>query len=281
MIEVLRTGLYSSIQDFGRMGYQHLGIPIGGAMDHTAMHEANALLDNPKNSAVLEMSFQGPKLLFHQPLQIALAGATMEIQLNGKKIKPLNLISVEKNETLEFGNVLNGKRTYLAVEGGFQSETVLGSQSQYEGVTKYATLRKNEILNTGGSTQKEKSKNLIMEVTKSFKNLIPVYKGPDYALLSEKEIKRLTSELFTISVQNSRMAYVLEEKLTPHEASLWTGPVMPGTVQYTPNGSLIILMRDAQTTGGYPRILQLSDEGINCLAQKSTRDPFQFELVEI
>ena len=76
------------------------------------------------------------------------------------------------------------------------------------------------------------------------------------------------------------MAYVLEEKLTHQLPSIWTAPVLPGTVQCTPDGTLIILMRDAQTTGGYPRILQLSDAGINQLAQKSTQDRFQFELTE-
>lgn len=281
MIEILRTGLYTSIQDLGRLGYQTLGIPIGGAMDQNAMHQANRLLGNPKYSAVLEMSFQGPKLLFHEAIQIAVAGAKMEAQLNGQKIEMLGLISIEKNDVLQFGKAVNGKRTYLAVKGGFQSEKIFGSQSQYEGITKYATVRKNEILHIGDPDPNQKLKNLNLAPPLSLEKRIPVYKGPEYALLTEKELIKLTSEVFTISIQNSRMAYLLEEKLTQHVASLWTGPVLPGTVQYTPSGSLIVLMRDAQTTGGYPRVLQLSDEGLNRLAQKSTRDQFQFELVEI
>jgi allophanate hydrolase subunit 2 len=74
------------------------------------------------------------------------------------------------------------------------------------------------------------------------------------------------------------MAYVLAEKVEHQIPYKWTAPVLPGTVQCTPDGTLIILMRDAQTTGGYPRILQVSDEGLNILGQKSTNECFQFQL---
>ena len=77
------------------------------------------------------------------------------------------------------------------------------------------------------------------------------------------------------------MAYVLVEKLLHELPSIWTAPVLPGTIQCTHDGTLAILMRDAQTTGGYPRVLQVSDEGINRLAQKSTKDQFQFELTSV
>ena len=107
---------------------------------------------------------------------------------------------------------------------------------------------------------------------------ITVYKGPDYDLLPFEAQNQLTKSVFTISPKNSRMAYFLEQKLIHEIPFLWTTPVLPGTVQCTPDGTLMILMRDAQTTGGYPRVLQVSDEGLNLLAQKSTRDSFQFHL---
>ena len=281
MIEVLRTGLYTSIQDEGRLGYQHFGIPIGGAMDLGAMHEANRLLGNPKNSAVLEMSFQGPKLLFHRTTQIAVRGALMEIRLNNQRVESVNVITIKKNDLLQFGAAYHGKRTYLAVPGGFQSEEIFGSQSQYKGLTKFATVKKNELLPIGITTQNHKSIIPTPPSPQTQKKIIQVYKGPEYSFIEKKDRKRVLSDVFTISLQNSRMAYLLEEKLKQHQASLWTGPVLPGTVQYTPSGRLIMLMRDAQTTGGYPRILQITDEGLNRLAQMSTHDQFQFELVEI
>ena len=77
------------------------------------------------------------------------------------------------------------------------------------------------------------------------------------------------------------MAYVLVEKLLHELPSIWTAPLLPGTIQCTPDGTLAILMRDAQTTGGYPRVLQVSDEGINRWAQTSTKDQFQFELTSV
>ena len=96
MIEVLLTGIHSSIQDLGRFGMQNTGIPIGGAMDQAAMQMANSLLNNHKHSAVLEMSFKGPKLLFHQSTTIALAGADMNAKLNEKPSTTLQQLKSKK-----------------------------------------------------------------------------------------------------------------------------------------------------------------------------------------
>ena len=279
MIEVLHSGIYSSIQDSGRLGHQSLGVPIGGAMDHNALHLANRLLNNPLHSAVLEMGFKGPKLLFHQSTTVALTGADMNARLNGQKISNLTPVKIKVKDILEFGNAHHGKRTYMAVAGGIQTPEILNSRSQFKGITSesklsrtklipFDTAKFNPTIGVRMSPQINKSKDMV----------ILAYKGPDFNLLSEIAKNKLFQNTFSISNKNSRMAYVLEEKLPPQISSIWTVPVLPGTVQCTPNGTLIILMRDAQTTGGYPRILQVTDEGLNLLAQKSTKDCFQFKL---
>jgi biotin-dependent carboxylase-like uncharacterized protein len=279
MIEVIHPGLYSSIQDSGRFGQQFLGVPISGAMDQIAMHWANSLLNNPKDSAVLEMCFRGPKLLFHQSTAIALAGAHMNATLNGVKVQNLNAIEIKENDILEFGNASKGTRTYMAVAGGIQSPEILGSRSQFKGITTDSRLNKYKLIPFAKvSFVPKKGARLSIPKLDLKKLKITVYKGPDYDLLPFEAQNQLTKSVFTISPKNSRMAYFLEQKLIHEIPSLWTTPVLPGTVQCTPDGTLMILMRDAQTTGGYPRVLQVSDEGLNLLAQKSTRDSFQFHL---
>lgn len=279
MIEVLHPGLHSSIQDLGRLGQQSLGVPIGGAMDQNAMHWANRLLNNPKHSAVLEMSFKGPKLLFHQSTTMVLAGADMNTRLNGLLIPSYSTIEIKEKDLLEFGNANCGKRTYMAVSGGFQTPEILGSRSQFEGITAEPTLSKTKLIPFDVMKFKpSKGARISPPKAASKEIIISVYQGPDFHLLPDKAKNELRQNNFSISIKNSRMAYVLEEKLVHQIPSIWTAPVIPGTVQCTPDGTLIVLMRDAQTTGGYPRILQVSDDGLNCLAQKSTKDSFQFQL---
>lgn len=281
MIEVLMTGIQSSIQDLGRFGIQNTGVPIGGAMDQTAMQMANSLLNNHKQSAVLEMCFKGPKLRFHQSTTIALAGADMNAKLNEKPINNFTAIKIKENDLLQFGNAHQGKRTYLAVAGGFKNPKILNSRSQYQGITPEATISKTKLIPIC-QVDLNLQKGVRLTLTEpNEKDTIPVYEGPEFHLLPKKTQDQLAKQVFTISNKNSRMAYVLVEKLVHELPSVWTAPVLPGTIQCTPDGTLVILMRDAQTTGGYPRVLQVSDEGINRLAQKSTKDQFQFELTSV
>ena len=98
-----------------------------------------------------------------------------------------------------------------------------------------------------------------------------VQEGPEYDILDDKQLEKLFAKEFTVSKENNRMAYQLDETIEGHTVSLLTSATLPGTVQLTPGGKLIILMKDGQTTGGYPRILQLSEEAICVLVPKEKR----------
>ncbi len=280
MVEIIKTGLYSTIQDTGRWGKAHLGVPVSGAMDAYASNLANALLDNSRDAAVLEMTMIGATLKFHVETQIAIAGAEMEVQLNDKPISNFKVYDVNPNDTLRFGRVIQGYRTYLAVKGGFNTETVLGSRSMYKGITDYSTIQKDMQLAIGGNDgqvdfiNKPRFKDIITD------NTLYVYKGPEFEALPQSAQEQLLNHDFTISNFNNRMAYQLEALLENDLAPIITSPVLAGTVQLTPSGKLIILMRDAQTTGGYPRILQLTEMAINILSQKMTSNRIIFRLKE-
>ena len=110
------------------------------------------------------------------------------------------------------------------------------------------------------------------------KTKLDVYKGPEYKLLKDTQLAQLFYREFTVANENNRMAYQLNELIEGNKVSMLTSATLPGTIQLTPAGKLIILMKDGQTTGGYPRILQLSDMAMSILAQKRSGDHISFKL---
>ena len=278
MINVLNSGFYSTIQDFGRIGFQQYGVPYSGVMDRQSAALANALLGNDKNEAIIEMTMTGITLQFNIETYVVISGANMSPKLNDSVISRNKIIKVSPNGILSFGKLISGFRCYLAVLGGFNTEKVMGSKSMYQYITKQQLLYKNDVLLINRTSPVNLNKHAAIKIDESYisSEMITVFKGPDYDLLSKHQQKELFSKLFTISKDNNRMAYQLLETLENKLESIMTSPVLPGTVQLTPSGKLIVLMRDCQTTGGYPRILQLKASSINALAQKNTKQKVKF-----
>ena len=281
MIKVIKTGFYDSIQDLGRFGYQHYGIPYAGVMDISSTILANTLLGNDSKEAVLEITMSGPQLKFCCNTNVCLAGADISPSLNGKSIKLNTVIAVSRNDILSFGRLRSGMRSYVAVLGGFKTEMIYGSKSMYKGITKQFKIAKNDILAIDEFNKVSEKKHAKIKVINTDKetNIIKVYKGPEFDKLSKNNIDFLISKPFKISKDSNRMAYQLDEKIENTLEAILTSLVMPGTIQLTPDGQLIILMRDCQTTGGYPRILQLAEKSIDIVAQKSLGQSIQFELI--
>jgi biotin-dependent carboxylase-like uncharacterized protein len=280
MIKVLNPGFYSSIQDFGRMGFQEYGVPYSGVMDAYSAALANQILGNEENAAVIEMTMTGAKLEFHCHTYICISGADMSPKLNGIQIQLNKSIEIQSGDVLSFGKLNKGFRCYLAVFSGFKTEVVMNSQSMYRGITTQFKLFKNDELKKTKNISFIDSKNALVKVKRKhfLTNKIDVFKGPEFEFLSKNQQEFLLQNEFTISKDNNRMAYQLSELLENALEPIITSAVLPGTIQLTPSGKLIVLMRDCQTTGGYPRVLQLSEASINVLAQKFTGEPVTFIL---
>jgi len=279
MLKVLKLGLYTSIQDLGRWGFMKYGVPVSGAMDQLSAVKANLLLNNNNNCALIECTQQGPKLLFTKTTQIAICGADMSAQINAIDA-PLNtLLNIKANDILHFRKLKYGYRTYIAVKGGFQNSTVLGSRSYFQPLTKSNVFLKDELIEYDTINDFPPASTSSIAVNeKHFNNrLIQVTKGPEFELLNKQAQAYLLNTDFTIGI-NNRMAYQLKELLPNKMPSILTSAILPGTVQLTPSGKILILMRDAQTNGGYPRIFNLSEAAINQLSQKRLADVVQFEL---
>lgn len=281
-IEVLQPGLFSTIQDPGRYGFLKYGVPISGVMDLYAAKMANLILRNLPESALLEITQMGPKLKFSHPVKIVICGALLSPKINNVPIANNRAFKMEAGDELSFGKRKLGCRAYLAISGGFKTEKVLKSRSWFEGITD------NFKLDTSLKLPYESSNESKIETKASVKfsseylvtSEIEVFPGPEFDLLPENEREILRSRNFSIDKNNNRMAIQLQETVENNLQPIITGPVLPGTVQLTPSGKLIVLMRDCQTTGGYPRVMQLSETGMNRMAQKIIGDRIGFAFLE-
>ena len=278
MIEILDKGYHITIQDSGRNGYSAYGVTRSGFMDSISANKANGLLSNSLNEAVFEITMMGGKFRFHSDTSICISGALFDVQLNNNVVKNNTKIQVLKNDILSFGKAIEGYRIYLAIEGGIDSQKVLNSRSMYSSITTDSVIKTGDrysFLNN-----KKSKKNYLNHSDFLFVKNINVSKGPEFKLLNSDDIFKLSNELFTIS-NNNRMGYFFNEYICPNSFSIVSSPVIPGTVQLTPSGKLIVLMQDGQVTGGYPRILQLDNLSISVLSQKKQGDKIKFNFINL
>ena len=130
-IEVLKPGLSTSVQDLGRPGYYHLGIPLSGGMDRYALRVANLLVGNAEDAAVLEAVFMGPELRFGHDAMVAVTGAELAPRIDGAMLETWASFMVKAGQVLSFATLRRGARAYIAVAGGLDVPPVLNSRSTY------------------------------------------------------------------------------------------------------------------------------------------------------
>ena len=282
-VEVLHPGLFTSIQDGGRRGYRKWGVPVSGPMDSRSAALANALLNNSVEMPLMEITLVGPTLRFVTASVVAITGADLSPLRNGAPVALNQAIVLQANDLISFGKLRFGARAYLAVKGGFFSPKVMGSSAYFQPVTGESRLTKGALIpilmseDRPGSTSATSVK---ADHEIFFSSTIECKIGPEFYSLSQTHQREIFTTFFKVSTESNRMGYRLDQSNLhyPDGFSMLTSPVLPGTVQLTPSGQLIVLMRDAQTTGGYPRVLQLTETGISQLAQKKPGDCFTFTL---
>ncbi len=280
-MKLLETGFLTSVQDKGRYGYAKYGVPKSGAMDQRSFQLANLLLGNGENDACLEWIFKGPTLQFDTETVVVLTGAEVDAFLNGVVVKMFTPLLLAKGDVLEINSCKKNVCGYVGIENGFSTKVIMNSRSFFKPITGSSSLQVgDEIEYKKGVNFKSKYASISMPLDK--KNIVEldVYKGVEFDQLSKENQLNIFSSSFTISNRMNRMAIQLEEKVFNDASSILSAPVLPGTVQLTPAGDLIVLMRDCQTTGGYPRVLQLAESAINKIAQIRRGGKCRFRLIE-
>lgn len=283
-----KPGLQTTIQDQGRTGYQGMGIPVNGAMDKASARAANRLVGNDENAPVLEINLLGPGIRIEGSGQMAITGADLSPKINGAFVAMYETLDVEDGGVISFGRPVTGCRAYLAVGGSWQIEPWLGSYSasatKASELTPQSVIKKEQVLEV-------EYEELIPPFTippeeqpdLNQLNIIRVLPGPEFSLISNLAIGDFFSKDFKISNDSNRMGYKLEGRLAHFESALEviSSGIIPGTIQITNAGQPIILMADAQTSGGYTRLVNVITEDLDKLAQMKPGDVIRFRLVSL
>lgn len=295
-MKVIKAGIQDTVQDMGRFGYQHLGINPGGVMDRFSAAIANLLVGNDINSPLLELHFPASVFWFKRPMLIAIAGADLYATINGEEIPVDHPVWVGKNSLLQFHKLINGARAYLAVRDGLNIKTWLNSYSTHlkaktGGFHGRALLKEDEI---GLITEDQphsllEKKEFVVLPWKADHNWnekkdgeILVLPGNEWQRLTEEGKESFLMTSFVITNQSDRMGYRLNNLPLPvlSGEEIVSSGVSFGTVQLLPDGKLIILMADHQTTGGYPRVAHVISAHHSRLAQMKAGDKIRFHLTD-
>lgn len=290
-LKIIKAGIQDTVQDLGRYGYQDLGINPGGVMDHFSACIANMLVGNEINAAVLELNFPASVFLFQEPALITISGADFFPSINGEPVPIDHPILVNKSSILQFHKAGKGGKTYLAVQGRIIVPQWLNSSSTHlkagcGGYFGRALQKDDEIAIKPCDHFILKEKEFIVLPWQADHQWGDI--ADDILALPGNEWKRLTNSskenflmtAFVITNQSDRMGYRLNN--TPLECvtkeEVVSSAVSFGTLQLLPDGRLILLMVDHQTTGGYPRIAHVISAHHQKLAQMKSGDKIHFQM---
>jgi biotin-dependent carboxylase-like uncharacterized protein len=266
--KVIEGGVFSTIQDEGRKGVAHLGHCNSGALDMYAYHWAQKLLGNSDANAIEVMV--GLKLEAAKPTAIAITGADLGLEINGTYKAPWQSYTIQSGDILHFKKRITGQRAYLTVKGGFDAPRYLGSFS--------TTIKEGlgEKLKAGDHlTYEEKTDTLLARTKTAY---IPNYDAPlilrvmlgyQHRLFSDIEKEKFFNSIYEVTLQSDRMGYRLSgEEVFATRENLISEGIAFGAIQIPKDGQPIILLKERQTIGGYPKMGTVVTEDCYALAQR-------------
>ena len=290
-LTVLAGGLQTSVQDPGRFGYRHLGVGVSGALDGYSLRVANALVGNPPSSSALEITLAGPRLRFDRAARIAITGAEIDAHVEGVAIPGWRTIDLPQGCELFLGACRRGARAYLAVAGGIAVPMIMGSASTdvrggfggHEG----RSLATGDRLRLGSSSVTQVVTPEIASWWLDPETDLDFSRAASIRILPGRDFLRADTPIdagsFQISPQSNRQGLRLHGpalNLVDTRERL-SEPVAPGTIQLPPDGRPIVLLAEAQTIGGYPRIGQIATVDLPRLAQRRPGDPVRFAEIDL
>lgn len=275
--------MLTTVQDLGRWGQQHVGVPAAGPMDWFAHRLANHRLGNEEGAAALEITLMGPELLTDDEVACVVTGAEFEVMAGDRRTRAGEPFLVRAGERIRFGARLSGARAVLAVEGGIQVAPVFGSRS---------TSLSSRIGPFGGRALKIGD---VLPVTRARRGpvnpvgrplhatrngaRVRVMLGPHQARFSTAAVSTLSSSRYLVTSESNRMGYRLDGPRLEHiaGADILSDATPIGSVQVPASGHPILLMADHQTTGGYPKIATVITADLPFAGQLAPGDWIEFE----
>jgi antagonist of KipI len=283
-IEVLAPGLLTTVQAFGREGFRHLGVGFGGALDPDAHAIANLLVGNAISAATLEATLAGPTLRFEHATRIALCGANFDADIDGEPLPGWRCANLPAGSVLRIGGCRQGARAWLAMCGGVCVPGILGSagtdlRGGFGGVEGRA-LRTGDRLETTAFDEAVERVRIaswwIDPHALDGDSPLPIRVLPGSDATDPGD--GLFANAWTVAPASDRQGLRLAgDSISVRDArERVSEPVAPGTVQLPPGGNPIVLLADAQTHGGYPRIGHVIRADRGRLAQLRAGDEVRF-----
>ncbi|PDQ19844.1 allophanate hydrolase [Mesorhizobium sanjuanii] len=299
-VKVLNPGLSTTVQDLGRPGYFHLGIPIGGAMDRLALRAANLLVGNDEGAAGLEAVFVGPHLEFTRDAVIAMTGADMPIKLDGEEKPSWTALKVRAGQVLSFGFLQTGARIYIAIAGGIDVPLALGSRSTYPigalGGFKGRAIAKDDELPVGNAAGGKEGRS-IPEALRRRPGMpaeLRVLPGLYWHRVTEQSHRNFFDDQWKVAPEADRMGYRFRggrplqfvERDQPFGAGSDPSNIVDscypyGSIQVPGGTEPIILHRDAVSGGGYFMVGTVVSADMDLIGQLQPNTPTRFAKVDM
>ncbi len=269
--KLINKGILSSIQNYGNYTNRSEGISISGALDEHSYLWGNYLLGNSFNTSSLEITVGQTELIALTNIQIAITGANLNCTINNKLAPLWSVINISKNDILKWHKPINGIRSYLSILSGFKN-------NPNKQLTNFTILLANNPC----------TNNKINKIARKF---IPDYKehltlrvlvNNNPVFWTKNDFKQLFNNSFKISINNNRVAYKLtKQNIKPKIDKMISEANNYGSMQITPNGEPIIMLKDSPTIGGYAKIGNIFSLDLAKLAQKTSNDYLSFAPISI
>lgn len=293
--------MLSTIQDMGRRLYLSQAVPVSGPMDMLSAIIANKAIGNDDNAAVIEFTYANAEFEAETDILIACAGDGAVLKYGKKDIPAERPVFIPAGTAVKLTNNIAGSRTYLSVAGGWDVPEVLASRSTYLtaafGGLQGRALRAGDVLNSvhelnsiaqgilnrlqGNAvsyTHWAIARQLLLPVNRKIIRVVP---GREFNWFNGRSVIDFSATPYTLSLRSNRMGYHLEGATIARlkNDELLSTAVCPGTIQVTGNGSMVLLMADCQTTGGYPRIAQVAAVDLPLCGQLKPGDVIYFKQI--
>jgi biotin-dependent carboxylase-like uncharacterized protein len=298
-IEVTKPGLSTTVQDRGREGYYHVGVPPSGALDQFSLVAANLLVGNPEGAAALECAYMGPELRFTEPSVVAVAGAELEPRVNGEAQPGWTSFAVEAGDTLTFGHLKGGARAYIAVAGGIDVPEALGSRSTYAlgalGGLEGRPLQAGDELAVGAGADGTAGRSAPEDVRPALPNEVEVrvVMGLYDHLLTDDGRRTFLETTWTLTPVADRVGFRYKGEqleMVKREQPFGAGsdpsnivdaPYPIGSIQVPGGVEPIILHRDAVSGGGYAMIATVISADMDTVGQSAPGSTTRFVAVDL
>jgi biotin-dependent carboxylase-like uncharacterized protein len=279
MIEVVRAGALTTVQDLGRPGYAHLGVPRSGALDEPAHRLANRLVGNPDGAATLETTVTGCAVRVRRAVTVAVTGAPSPVRVNGRPAAWCAPVHLPAGALLDVGPVTGGVRGYVAFAGGVAADPVLGSRSTdlLSGLGP-APLGDGTRLPLGAAAGAPAAMDTVPWQAPPEELVLPVLLGPRDDWFTDAALRTLATGTFRVASAANRIGLRTEGPSLERrkDGELPSEGMVLGAVQVPPDGRPVVFLADHPTTGGYPVVGVVHETALPSAAQAAPGTPVRF-----